>query len=194
MDHNYTLEELFGMLRESLPHRTCRDYEVSDWCKSHGTCSECRDTLIDAIERKAEEEWQRGYDEGFASADDWYAEHADAMAEHGWVKLPVDADGEVIHIGDVVENLREDLEPRLHHTFTVYGIQYRAYEQECSLTQDGYPTILYRASEVRRHHPPTVEDVLREFVTEFNRDDSELCDGEIIERFAKRLRLAGDDE
>lgn len=27
-----------------------------------------------------------GYDEGFASADDWLAEHEDAMAEHGWVR------------------------------------------------------------------------------------------------------------
>ena len=41
---------------------------------------------------------------------------------------------------------------------------------------------------------PTVEDVLTEFVTEFNRDDSELCDGEIIERFAKRLRLADKED
>ena len=47
---------------------------------------------------------------------------------------------------------------------------------------------------LHHHHEPTVEDVLREFVTEFNRDDTELCDDEIIERFAKRLQLAEVDE
>lgn len=41
---------------------------------------------------------------------------------------------------------------------------------------------------------PTVEDVLQEFVVEFNRDDSELCDEEIIERFAAKLQLRGDAE
>lgn len=46
----------------------------------------------------------------------------------------------------------------------------------------------------RHYHEPTVEDVLREFVSEFNRDDTELCDEEIIERFAAKLRLAGDAE
>lgn len=29
--------------------------------------------------------YKDGYDEGFASADDWLAQHEDAMAEHGWV-------------------------------------------------------------------------------------------------------------
>ena len=46
----------------------------------------------------------------------------------------------------------------------------------------------------RHYHTPTVEDVLREFVDEFNRDDTELCDGEIIERFAAKLRLAGEGD
>jgi len=30
--------------------------------------------------------WDEGYDAGFASADDWCAQHEDAMAEHGWVR------------------------------------------------------------------------------------------------------------
>ena len=30
--------------------------------------------------------YKDGYDEGFASADDWLAQHEDAMAEHGWVR------------------------------------------------------------------------------------------------------------
>jgi len=30
--------------------------------------------------------YDEGYDVGFASADDWCAQHEDAMAEHGWVR------------------------------------------------------------------------------------------------------------
>jgi hypothetical protein len=30
--------------------------------------------------------YKDGYDEGFASADDWLGQHEDAMAEHGWVR------------------------------------------------------------------------------------------------------------
>lgn len=30
--------------------------------------------------------YDMGYDDGFASADDWLAQHEDAMAEHGWVR------------------------------------------------------------------------------------------------------------
>lgn len=33
-----------------------------------------------------DEGFKDGYDEGFASADDWLAQHEDAMAEHGWVR------------------------------------------------------------------------------------------------------------
>ena len=40
----------------------------------------------DALQREHERAYNAGYDEGFASADDWLAEHEDAMAEHGWVR------------------------------------------------------------------------------------------------------------
>lgn len=33
-----------------------------------------------------EASYKDGYDEGFASADDWLGQHEDAMAEHGWVR------------------------------------------------------------------------------------------------------------
>lgn len=46
---------------------------------------------IDAEHKAKVSYWQGasykdGYDEGFASADDWLAQHEDAMAEHGWVR------------------------------------------------------------------------------------------------------------
>ena len=41
--------------------------------------------------------------EGFASADDWCAQHEDAMTEHGWYRA-LDADEKPICIGDAVEH------------------------------------------------------------------------------------------
>ena len=37
--------------------------------------------------------YDEGWDAGFASADDWLGQHEDAMAEHGWLRLPKGADG-----------------------------------------------------------------------------------------------------
>lgn len=49
------------------------------------------------------EDYQRGFDEGFSSADDWYADRTDAeLAAHGLMRLPMGADGEPIRPGDVV--------------------------------------------------------------------------------------------
>lgn len=46
--------------------------------------------IADAIEREVKanrvDAYTKGYDAGFASADDWAAQHEDAMAEHGWVR------------------------------------------------------------------------------------------------------------
>lgn len=54
-------------------------------------------------ERERTAAYNAGYDEGFASADDFAAQHEDAMAEHGWVRLPVSEDGDVLHIGELVD-------------------------------------------------------------------------------------------
>lgn len=33
-----------------------------------------------------EQGWKDGFDAGYASADDWLAQHEDAMREHGWIR------------------------------------------------------------------------------------------------------------
>ena len=39
-----------------------------------------------ALKQERNKGFTDGYDMGFASADDWLAQHEDAMAEHGWVR------------------------------------------------------------------------------------------------------------
>lgn len=47
--------------------------------------------------------YQHGYDEGFASADDWYADRTEGeLFSHGLMRLPKGADGKLIRPGDVV--------------------------------------------------------------------------------------------
>ncbi len=99
------------------------------------------------------------------------------LREHS-IEFPLDADGVPIRVGDSVE-VNGDCRG------TVLSIK---------LCLDGWWVYANgrsrRPERYRHYHAPTVVDVLREFVSEFNRDDTELCDEEIIERFAAKLKLA----
>lgn len=161
--------------------------------------------FVDAIKREAMEErtaaYNEGYDAGFASADDWAAQHEDAMAEHGWVRLPVDAEGVPWRIGDVIAWPDESgLKPVIG-----IGKDWLFYvDSECEYKADW--TV---ANDKRHHHEPTVEDVLREFVERLDEIGSEDdCVGEAEQEcracvrrdiaaayadYAAKLRLAGDE-
>lgn len=61
--------------------------------------------IADRIDRAHGEEkeaaWRLGFDEGFNSADDWYAEKSDdELAEHDLMRLPRDSQGRAWHVGD----------------------------------------------------------------------------------------------
>ena len=109
--------------------------------------------------------------------------------EHGLVRLPTDADGEPIHIGDVMEWCDSG------ETLTVEGIG-----RDVLFYIDGENAEWTAARNKRHHHEPTVEDVLREFTDEvWNR----CCEGatasdsgidELVAECAAKLRLAGDAE
>jgi len=134
--------------------------------------------------------YRDGYDDGFASADDWLAQHEDAMAEHGWVKLPVSEDGDVLHIGELVD---EKL------PFGGYAAPAPIDTMELSRGASGYVWMVKLDAEnralvspklLRHHHEPTVEDVLREFAYGLG---VPVADSYIAASAAK-LRLAGDAE
>jgi hypothetical protein len=116
--------------------------------------------------------------------------YADKMDANGWVRLPVDADGEPWHIGDVTEsgNTIKAMEIK-KHGWCFIGIQN---EIDPSLH--------------RHYHAPTIEDVLREFADEMNQnlgmytgeaidaDEWRDADNKTIAKYAKRLTLAeGED-
>ena len=132
--------------------------ELRAWAKEHLSRSSIL-AIADRIDAEHESKvsyWQgasykRGYDEGFASADDWLAQHEDAMAEHGWVRGPLDADGEMWRRGDMSDS----------NWGVIEGIAYENGRWFISGHDMSAPWV--PADSIRHHHAPTVEDVLREF-------------------------------
>ena len=113
----------------------------------------------------------------------------ETMAEHGWVRLPVDADGKYIHVGDEMEWVRYEGSDQtiVRKVLGVGDGVFFAWSDE----QGRYAQ--YEAKAYR--HALTVEDVLREFAAEFVgcancMDDHEVTDA--IEQYAAKLRLADD--
>ena len=161
---------------------------------------------LDAIEREVKanrvDAYTEGYDVGFASADDWAAQHEDAMAESGWMRLPVDADGDVLHIGELVD---EKL------PFGGYAAPAPIDTMELSLGASGYVWMVKLDAEngalinpklLRHHRAPTVEDVLREFTRDWcnaacagdmTNAERDAARDDTIAKYAAKLRLAGDE-
>jgi len=75
---------------------------LSSWTVEHLTAIADR---IDAEHEKAcDDAWNNGYEADYLGIEKWLTEHPQAMELHGWVRLPKDADGEYIHMGDRMEN------------------------------------------------------------------------------------------
>lgn len=125
------------------------------------------------------------------------------MAEHGWVRLPVSEDGDVLHIGELVDE-------RL--PFGGYAAPAPIDTMELSRGASGYRWMVKLDAEngalvspklLRHHHEPTVEDVLRECCHKYHSllidDMNDAINGverdyiapdEIIAEYAAKLRLA----
>ena len=142
----------------------------------YGFCGDTHDVvtaIADRIDAEHESACAEAYGNGVMSV-------PIALDESQWIKLPVDADGVPIRIGDRME---------VGQQVFVTGVSEKGF-----YWLEGTRYKYGRAGDHRHHHEPTVEDVLREFVSEFNRDDTEMCDEEIIERFAAKLKLVDDGE
>ena len=155
--------------------------------------------LADEIEREVEDElkakdgqsWLHGYAECRAELMEGNEVIAASLEEAGWVKLPVSDDGNVLYIGDLVD---EKL------PFGGYASPAPIDTMELSRGASGYVWMVKLDAEnralinpklLRHHHAPTVEDVLREFLGEMQANESDPH--RTIAEYAGRLRLAGDE-
>ena len=113
--------------------------------------------------------------------------------ENGWVKLPVDADGVPIHVGDVVT---------MQLLFGGESKPLVVDRMELSHGRDGDLWCIaldtdkecWNQPSLTRHYtPPTVEDVLRAMLDALDVDVCDDPDATIAE-YAAKLRLAGEGE
>lgn len=127
-----------------------------------------------------------GYAEVLGIADRIDAAHRSALeklasqvdeSEDGWVRLPVDADGVTIRIGDRLSGYNKTIE--------VVELRYGR-SGWVIISRDGNG---YVDTAAFTHHAPTVDDVLRQFAREIDADAYGITDAKVAE-FAAKLRLA----
>ena len=114
------------------------------------------------------------------------ADRIDAELAERYVELPKDADGEYIHVGDVLTDGE--------YTFRVDELAAFGDGSWSIRNEDGDA---WEACDVTHHHEPTVVDVLREFYVLAVRGKeahSEDVDEGVLAKYAAKLRLAKEGE
>ena len=162
--------------------------ELRKWMYDHTVnCSDNRIALVaiaDHIDAEHESACAEAYGNGVMSV-------PIALDESQWVKLPVDADGETIHVGDMMERgkarghviaLMLSEYPKKWGGGLHWGVQ---------LEGEQAPTALDLM--FHHYHAPTVEDVLREMLDAWGELPAEETNEAIVAEYAAKLRLAGSD-
>lgn len=149
--------------------------------------------LIDAEHQKAcDDAWDNGYEADYLGIESWLTEHPQVMEKHGWVKLPKDADGEVIHIGDV---LTDDAE------FKSEGVVERLMLDESGwFVGFGKGWTDTKIHEWHHYHEPTVDDLLFSYgqacIRASNESETEAAKQTMLaslrHEYAAKLRIADD--
>lgn len=145
--------------------------ELRRWAHGHDHILDFAREDVDRIADRIDDAHRRGvrhaYDVGFASADDWYADKTDDdLAEHGLVRLPVDADGKTWHIGDMVT-----LDDRAHSK--VIGIELAKDGWNLVLPSGGYASAMPKCY---HHYSPTPAERIRAWVDSARDDRADLRD------------------
>ena len=159
--------------------------ELRDWAGQHKgwhLFDMQLNDIADRIDAEHEHQLVEAKAEGIAEGIDADFE---AREHHGWVKLPVDADGVPIHIGDKLI----DKDDKLSKPAFVKCILYN--DEGCAVSDIDPHGCWYEPSLLRRHRP-TVGDVLREFICDHEEGVRDEVD--LIAEYAAKLRLRGDAE
>lgn len=162
-----------------------REYAGSFYLFRYKDVREMLDAIADRIdaehEKACDEAWNNGYEADYLGIGKWLTEHPQAMEHHGWVRGPLDSDGEIWHSGDMSDS----------NWGVIEGIAYDNGTWYISGHDTSAPWI--RADSIRHYHEPTVEDLLREMADRCYADEEEPRDRDaIVAEFAAKLRLVDD--
>lgn len=155
--------------------------------------------ILDGIEREVEELRDRDYRNGREDAEG-AVEFADRLCRASerredvtlwgvdYTPLPVDADGEAIHVGDVMDS-------KVDYLFDgrPFGVRALVLCDDGWEAADGRFGNRYEPDSLRHHHAPTVEDMLREFLDNFHDASCIEVEADVVAEYAAKLRLAGED-
>ena len=109
------------------------------------------------------------------------ADRIDAALRERYIELPRDADGQYIHIGDMMEC------EKLPNGNRVCG-EVKAISNDCVWLINVQYKI--HAKYLRHHREPTIEDVLTEFALEIDPSaDIAVTGAETIKKYAAKLQL-----
>lgn len=144
----------------------------------------CKDMLAiaDRIDAEHESACAEAYGNGVMSV-------PIALDESAWVELPKDADGEPIHVGDVMEE-------RSGHTFEVASLMaFGGSENWLALSDPRNFSSFREPHDIRHYHAPTVEDVLQKLLEQAvgYSDAHTTVALNTIAEYAAKLRLAEED-
>lgn len=147
--------------------------------KITGLTATCINHLIDSIDKEVDDMWHALTIDAKPMTDE-------NMAEDGWVRLPLDADGVPIHVGERVQLIGNDPSTVSHMSLAGDGWRvYVKYDGDLG-TGSGEP------SRIRHHHAPTVESVLAEMLDAWGELPSNVTNEAIIAKYAAKLQLKED--
>lgn len=140
---------------------------------------------VEEVERRAEE-LEHALEDAHAGLEQWHA-HA--------VMLPTDAEGVPFRVGDPVEvpdGLPSEGKPWQTGTITRLDLGATCWHVRVNA---GGMVHEYLTENVRHHHEPTVEDVLRAMCIEIDRrcESGRIDYDELFAEYAAKLRLAGEE-
>ena len=167
--------------------------ELREWADtgvSAATIGEIR-TKLTAIADRIDAEHERGMADAFETRNS-----DENLESDGWVRLPKDADGEPIRVGDVLVSRYGEDEYIRTVSYLIRGNERWDYQfdDDDDDTRDVNDMSDFYEN-TRHYHEPTVEDVLHDFAIACEDGGFSSPDvTRLIEEYAAKLRLAGDGD
>ena len=176
--------------------------ELRKWVKSlytpnSATVKDEGERIADRIDAEHERPCSRsrsngysdGFNDGFNDIESWVIDHKDEMAEHGWVRGPIGADGKLMAKEHMVVDNGGDVgvivETRFNDSNWFVLVDFGEGDS-CRFTW-------FLPKSLTHYHAPTVEDVLTEFGIDWEHESDCEDRAALLKEYAAKLQLKEDE-